>query len=189
MFSGLQNVSQFRTDAGYPSLDWMGLESKSLPVRKDVRLKSYDYASPGMYFVTICTFEREMILGQIDGEQIVLTEWGQEVSDAIADLPSHYESVSVDCSVVMPNHVHMILWIHAGNRANNTLGNVVCGFKARAARKCGGKVWQRGYHEHIIRNEDDLQEIRSYIANNPKKWIVDRHNPDNPKFIQWVDHQ
>ena len=160
-------------------------ETPELPQRKDVRLKHYDYASPGVYFVTICTRGREMLFGHVAEGCLIPTNYGAIAIQAIDGLSEHYQSVSVDCSVVMPNHVHLVLWIQSGNQARHTLGNVVRGFKSEVARKCGRSVWQRGYHEHIVRNEQDLREIQSYVANNPMKWELDRHNPENEKYEMW----
>lgn len=162
-------------------------DTLSQPKRKNPRLKCYDYASPGMYFVTICSKDREMIFGSIRDGRMVLSEYGELISRAMCHLHTHYDTVQVDCSVVMPNHVHMIIWISVDNRTAHTLGNIVRGFKSEVSRKCGKRVWQRGFHEHIIRNEQDLQEIRSYIANNPIKWDLDRHNPQNERFASWEE--
>ena len=155
--------------------------------RKEPRLQKYDYASPGVYFVTICTLHREMLFGRVVNRQMALNEFGEIVSDAIVHLTEHYDTVQVECSVVMPNHIHMIIWIQESNDEMYTLGNIVRGFKSEAARKCGRKIWQRGYHEHIVRNEQDLLEIRAYIESNPIKWEVDRHNPDNEKYAMWQE--
>ena len=128
-----------------------------------------------------------MLFADIEQGKVRLTEIGRNVSDAIQALPSHYKAVTVDCSVIMPNHIHMILWIAQGNDSSHTLGNIICGFKAEVTRGAKRKVWQRGYHEHIVRNEQDLQEIRSYIINNPIKWELDRHNPIHPRYESWKE--
>ena len=157
--------------------------------RKNIRLKKYDYSLPGMYFVTICTARRQCIFGDITEGRMVLNEWGQIVLEELDHLPSHYSSVSIDVNVVMPNHVHVVIWIHDDNamQTRPILGNIICGFKAGVTRRCHEHVWQRGYYEHIIRNEKELQEIRAYIANNPKKWDMDMHNSSNPKYESWID--
>lgn len=158
------------------------------PRRKSIRLQHYDYASAGVYFVTICTCDRELLFGTIEEGRAVLSRYGEIVFDAIEALPTHYEHVNVDCSVIMPNHIHLVIWIQDGNPSNRTLGQVICSLKSGVTRKCGRKVWQRGYYEHIVRNETDLQEIRTYIENNPGKWEEDRNNPINPKFETWNEN-
>ena len=162
-------------------------EQSQIRQRKNLRLPSYDYSSVGVYFITICSYDRQMIFGKIVNGEWFPEPFGMIVQDAIESLADHYEHVRVDHSVVMPNHMHMILWIDNGNDKSHTLGNIVRGFKSEVSRKCGMRVWQRGFYEHIVRNEQDLQEIRTYISNNPKKWEMDRHNPEHEKYASWKE--
>jgi len=69
-------------------------------------------------------------------------------------------------------------------RAPKSLGAFVAGYKSVVTKRIneirampGVPVWQRNYHEHILRNEDELHRIRQYIANNPLKWALDEENP------------
>lgn len=99
----------------------------------------------------------------------------------LRELPEHYPGIELDASTVMPNHVHMIVMIHAPNRA--PLSEIVRGFKTFSARAVNDRrgtrtsLWQRGYYEHVIRDDVDLTAIREYIANNPLKWELDEENP------------
>ena len=157
--------------------------------RKPLRLKGFDYSSVGMYFVTICTRERECLFGEIIEASMQLNGFGRVVEACWKDLPTHFGRIAIDAAVVMPNHVHGIVCVEeqepgAMNRAP-TLGEIVRNFKARCARAwrreqedCRlSSLWQRGYYEHVIRNEADLTRVREYIANNPLRWALDRENP------------
>ena len=77
--------------------------------RQSIRLPSYDYAQAGAYFVTICTYNRDCLLGEIPGSEMSLTRAGEVALGCWNDLPNHYSHVEIDEFVVMPNHVHGII--------------------------------------------------------------------------------
>ena len=160
------------------------------PTRKNLRLKDFDYANAGAYFVTICTHHRQVIFGQIKSGVVELNPYGQHAERAWREIPAHFPDVQLDEFVVMPNHVHGVVFIdserarHASplRRQAPSLGTVVGAFKSAAARLVnqeratpGMPLWQRNYYEHVIRNEVSLSEIREYIANNPLKWALDKY--------------
>ena len=172
------------------------------PKRKRIRLPDYDYSTPGAYFVTICTAERRCILSTIAvGEQLaapetLLSPLGRIVDEQIRQLPIRFPSLSVDHYVIMPNHVHILLTLQ-GNRGGTgtavttggassspTVVAVVQALKSLTARLASDRfhvkpLWQRSYHEHVVRGEDDYRQIWEYIENNPAKWAEDRyHMPD-----------
>lgn len=162
--------------------------------RRSIRLKGYDYASFGAYFVTLCIQDRVSLLGRMDGAVVVLSAAGQMVQHAWEGIPDHYAAVDVDTFVIMPNHIHGIVLLrgadHPGD-AVTALGDVVKRFKSVTTRlyiagvesdswpRFSGRLWQRNYYEHIIRDEPDLWVIREYIHNNPAQWAEDHDNPDN----------
>lgn len=161
-----------------------------LPARKNPRLKDYDYANAGAYFVTICTHHKQAIFGQIKSGVVELNSYGQHAERAWRETPEHFPAVYLDEFVVMPNHVHGVVFIdsewarHASplRRQAPSLGTVVGAFKSAAARLInqvratpGAPLWQRNYYEHVIRSEASLAEIREYIANNPLKWELDEY--------------
>jgi REP element-mobilizing transposase RayT len=165
--------------------------------RRSIRLPYYDYAQGGGYFITICTDRRQMFFQDPKIANLVRVAWG--------DIPNHHPQVQIDEFVVMPNHVHGILILAAGderavspaqrgqqaaplqgstpNVAPGSLSAVVRSFKARVTRDLRaaspriGVVWQRNYYEHVIRNEAGLQRIRQYIYDNPARWSADKENP------------
>ncbi len=157
-----------------------------LPKRKQIRLPDYDYSSPGAYFVTICTRDRRCILSEITvgaaisrPPEVRLTRYGEIVDLAIRNIPSVYPSVSVDHYVIMPNHIHLILQIHCVEDGRMisapTISTVVGQMKRWISRQAGTALWQKSYHEHVIRNENDYRDIWEYIENNPIRWAEDRY--------------
>ncbi len=176
--------------------------------RRSIRIKGYDYARPGAYFITVCTHNREFLFGEVANDEMRLSTFGHIVESSWHDLPNHYSNLQLDAFMVMPNHVHGIIIITdvgvgaglkpAPTRAipTNTqatkrpterhgLPEVVRAFKTFSSRRInalrgtpGVPVWQRNYYEHIVRSEEALKRIREYIGTNPLRWALDRENPD-----------
>ena len=160
-----------------------------LPKRKPTRLSGWDYSSPGAYFVTICTHEKRCTLSRIVvGEQLAapevsLSAIGKIVDDQIRSLPARFPFLAVDSYVIMPNHIHLLLILTGGAggaSSSPTIIAVVQALKSQTARLCSAAygvkpLWQRSFHDHVIRGEDDCRTIRDYIANNPAKWAEDRY--------------
>ena len=146
------------------------------PKRKHPRLKAYDYSQTGMYFVTICTECRSQILSRITDRQVFLSEVGEICRSFLNDIPNHYPGVHLDQYVIMPDHIHILLWINeiadiGGQRSGRpTLMNIIHAFERLTTRASGIDLWQPSFYEHIVRNEADLHEIRTYIQNNPTAW-------------------
>ena len=160
-----------------------------LPKRKQIRLPEYDYSSLGAYFVTICTQNRRCILSDVAvGEglappAVLLTPIGKCVEEQIRALPLRYSMVSIDKYMIMPNHLHMIVQISGetgGTSPSPTLYDVVRVLKSLTTRLSRSRLgdaplWQRSYHEHVIRGENDYLEIWQYIDTNPARWAEDRY--------------
>ena len=164
--------------------------------RLSLRLKDYDYASPGAYFVTICTKDRSLLFGDIIEGDIRLTDFGRIVHQEWQISAKIRREIALDAFVLMPNHVHGIIFINesdvgatggspvrSGPR-QHSLASFLSGFKSATTKRIndlrqspGAPVWQRNYYEHVIRNEQSLQRIREYIGNNPARWDFDRENP------------
>ena len=154
----------------------------SLPKRKPTRLKGYDYSAPGAYFVTICTHNRKCILSNIIlvGEglcalpQNQLTPIGKEIETALQYINDNYVGVVIDKYVIMPNHIHLIVILdNSGGCGNPPLQNIIGQLKSYTTNKFGDVLWQRSYHDHIIRGEKDYREIWEYIDANVLKWETD----------------
>ncbi len=152
----------------------------NLPKRKPTRLKGYDYSTPGAYFITICTHNRQCILSNIVGEgfhalpQNILTPIGIEIEKSIQFINDNYIGVMINKFVIMPNHIHLIVNLdNSGGYGNPPLQNVIGQLKSYTTNKFGDSIWQRSYHDHIIRGEKDYQKIWEYIDTNPLKWELD----------------
>jgi len=160
--------------------------------RKSLRLKSYDYSSSGAYFITVCSYKKGLLFGEVSNDQAITNSFGLTVKKCWDDLPNHYPQINLDSFIVMPNHVHGIVWlmheaVGAGLRpAPTPLSEIVRAFKSFSGRRINElrktpslPVWQRNYYEHVIHDEEDLNKIREYITNNPLKWALDEENPAN----------
>lgn len=106
----------------------------------------------------------------------MLSRQGIIVDRHIQNLDTRYDTVNVDKYVVMPNHVHMIIEIQ--NFADISLSTVISLFKAGVTRECKFSIWQRSYHDHIIRGKEDYKTIWQYIDNNPAQWAMDKYYQD-----------
>ena len=158
---------------------------KERPIRKLQRLPGYDYSQNGVYFVTICSESRKRIFGEISTNTppiMELNPLGLIVSNATKEIPIHHKEVRILSYVIMPNHVHLLLEIDAMSLLNTStnLSIIVKGLKAyvsRTATENGfeGKVWQNSFHDHIIRDEMDLQTHYEYIISNVDQWREDEY--------------
>jgi putative transposase len=187
--------------------------------RHSPRLREYDYALNGAYFVTLCTQGRECVFGEVSDGVLVPNGAGQMVQEIWKGLPEQFPTIELDEWVLMPNHFHGIIVIvgaslvgarkptqpadptqnrqiaetvnKAPTRDAPTLGDVLGAFKSITTNhyiqcvknECWppfhGKLWQRSYHDRIIRNEDELERIREYILLNPGRWEEDPNHPSN----------
>ncbi|CAG0960755.1 hypothetical protein ANRL2_00843 [Anaerolineae bacterium] len=177
-----------------------------------MRLTGYDYTQAGAYFVTLVTHQRELLFADPILRRAVETLWQA--------IPKHSPAVALDEYVVMPNHMHGVLWITGAGRGEalahaiqptgivsmsdiladmhstanasplrmlpGSLSAVVGNFKSittrrlnRIRRTPGEVVWQRSFHDRIIRNERELAAIRQYIRDNPANWEIDSENPQS----------
>jgi putative transposase len=174
--------------------------------RRSIRLKEYDYAQEGAYFITICTHQRHCVLGGVFGTEVKLNEWGIIVHQEWYRSVAMRTEIESDAFVVMPNHIHGIILIHPvgasgrspkvdmrciyGNPDNvgcakRSLASFIAGFKSAVTTRVntlrgtpGKPFWQRNYHEHIIRDVESLYQCRTYIEQNPLKWAIDKENPE-----------
>ena len=170
------------------------------------RLPEFDYSTPGAYFITVCTNGKRNYFWEsvaaltaqplaalppygcgvpLAGcerplHRLPLTRYGRYAAEAIRDIPKFYSHASVDQSVVMPNHIHLLL------RLDETPGQagipqIVRQMKAHVSKRAGFSIWQRSYYDHVIRGQKDYDMIWQYIADNTAKWLNDRfYEPDEP---------
>jgi REP element-mobilizing transposase RayT len=168
-----------------------------------IRLKGWDYRNSGRYFVTICTKNRQNFFGHIRDGMMGLSQTGIIAHWFWMQIPQHFPHIILDEYIVMPNHVHGIIGIINGGDDNvetlhatslqgsdsdmarispkpGALGTIIRSYKSavtRQIRKKGFKnfAWQPRFHDHIIRNEQSLERIETYIFNNPLKWKSDTY--------------
>lgn len=165
--------------------------------RRSLRLRGYDYSAAGGYVVTICAQGRLCLFGDVCDGEPWLSDAGRMVERWWLPIPGRFPSVEIDAAIVMPNHLHGIVFFGgagAGEQGGDRpgLGTVIQWFVTmttneyiRAVKRDGwppfsGKVWQRDYYDHIIRSDAALGRIREYIASNPARWEQDQLHPDNP---------
>lgn len=167
--------------------------------RRSLRLQDCDYSHAGAYYVTICTFERRCLFGEVRDGEMLLTRSGQIADEEWQRTALLRKNVKLDTYVIMPNHIHGVILIleerqegtaapcpyepRFGNAVSNSLASIVGSYKSVVTRRINERrgafqepVWQRNYYEHVIRDEDDLNRVREYIVNNPICWGDDENN-------------
>ena len=163
--------------------------NSEFPKRKRNRLKNYDYSSVGAYFITICTKDKKVLFwskNQPDfvGEDIILPSdsvqlslYGKIVEEAIKAIPKYYPHIELLQYVIMPNHIHMILYIPYNDgrmiSSPTSILTAVGQMKRYVSKKIGESIWQKSFHDHVIRDKSDYDKISQYIYENPIKWQYD----------------
>lgn len=153
--------------------------------RRSIRLKNFNYASPGFYFVTFCSHGRVPHFGRNLNNLVVLTSAGKMLEQEWQNLPQTFPTISLDEFVVMPDHVHAVIQILRDNSSKTgiykrpTLGQIVGAYKSITTNSyiAGIRnqdwpafekaIWQRNFYDTIIKSEAQLENIRHYIRNNP----------------------
>ena len=176
----------------------MQYQDQSYSSRRSIRLRGYDYRQSGAYFDTICANRKTKLFGTICEGEMVLNDLGKVANEEWQHLAKARTNVQLDLFVVMLNHLHGVIIIDDTRRCDafggvpaakvkssgtlpaGSLGAIIGQFKAAVTRRakfpqlyCDQRIWQRNYHEHIIRDEKSLNEIRRYIIENPARWNDD----------------
>jgi putative transposase len=180
--------------------------------RRSLRLQGYDYSKAGAYFMTLCTQHRACLFGVIADNEMRLNDAGWMIKRWYSELENKYPDIQCDEFVCMPNHIHCIVvnvgadlrvrplrvrpHSNKGEHIGSPLQDVVQWFKTMTTNEYirgvkqnrwppfPGKLWQRNYWEHIVRNESELHRIRPYSQNHPMQWATDRlyrHDLPNPQ--------
>lgn len=163
----------------------------TLPNRKATRLKNFDYSAAGAYFITVCTYKKQCIFSEIVGEAheppfIKLSRYGQIADRIINTLEKRFD-IKIPVYTVMPNHIHMLIEIaEKTERATRELplhnpysiSQIIGYLKMNVSKEmheCGFEdiIWQRSFHDHIVRSSKDYSEIYNYIKYNHHKWEKD----------------
>ena len=152
--------------------------------RRSIRLKNYDYAQIGVYFITICCEGGKCRFGTIENGEMFLNDAGKIAFDEWEKTPNKRSNIQIDAFVIMPNHTHAIITIRRGvlhtplRSPSQTVGSIVRGYKSAVTKQLKQlgferSIWQRNYYERIIHNCTAYQHVVDYIQNNPVHWKND----------------
>ena len=146
--------------------------------RKPNRLKNYDYSQNGVYFITVCVKNRNPILSYIPvGANCVrLSKIGKVVEEEINNISKIYANVTVENYVIMPNDIHLLVFIDRFSGRTQfapTISRIIKQFKGVITKRLGKSIWQKGFYDHIIRDEYDFHIRWQYIEDNPYRWCED----------------
>ncbi|MES2274532.1 MAG: transposase [Bacteroidota bacterium] len=162
------------------------------------RLKGWDYGSDGYYFVTICTKNRIPYFGSIKTDlngiaSLQKTHIAEIAYDNWLKIPEHHPFVELDEIVIMPDHIHVILFINkpekttwevnkAGSQSKN-LASIIRGYKSSIKQYAMVNdvdfAWQPRYYDRVIRDQKEYLHIQAYIYDNPDKWEREGKNFEN----------
>ena len=160
------------------------------PKRKDTRLKDFNYSQTGVYFVTLCTLKRQNILstisvggGVLDAPSVELSDYGKIADTVIANINQTYNNIQISKYVIMPNHLHLLIEIKNGasgtppptTATNNALSLLISTFKRFSNKQANTDLWQRGFYDRIIRDNNEYLAAWQYIDTNPLKWSLDEY--------------
>ena len=154
----------------------------NLPKRKSPRLRKYDYSKSGAYFITICTKDRECLFSPVGADSIS----ARMVERTFLETIRRYPGFDAPIYVVMPNHFHAIITItRADMESAPTVSEIVQSFKRYSTVEYATmvkegilppfekQIWQRSFHDHIVRSRDEYEKISKYIYENPRHWRQD----------------
>ena len=176
--------------------------------RRSIRIKGYDYTQAGAYFITIVTYHRDPLFGEIVNGEMQLSPMGRIAEEHWRAIPEHFPQVVLGTYVIMPNHVHGIMiiqpvratdvgvtdvavgathWVAptANGPKRGSIGAIIGAYKMSVTRRIQKElnetaIWQRNYYEHVIRNDEEHHRIHLYIEANIDNWAMDDENPVKP---------
>ena len=157
----------------------------NLPRRKNNRLKDFDYSTPGAYFVTICTYNKQKLF-EIEHETESVPLQNRLIHKWLKETEKKF-GVTIEKYVIMPNHIHFILVIterHIGRSLQEVMrwfktmvtNGYIQAVKNGMLKPFQRKIWQKSYYDHIVRCEHDYKDIWEYIEANPLKWEIAKLN-------------
>lgn len=167
------------------------------------RASWHDYHSPAIYLFTLSVIDRKPLLGHLKGETIVRTELGQQVADEITRISTYKgaSSIEIYSFVIMPDHVHILLWVH--DRLSKHIGSIISWFKRQCSaiynnpacdcpllgdtppRK--GVLFTPEYHDRLLKHSGQLANMAHYIQDNPHRLAIKRANSDLFRIHQQTD--
>ena len=165
----------------------MSFKKDDKPTRKMQRLQGFDYNNSRYYFLTICVKDKRCILSTIQPGDVIqpasirLSDIGNVVNSYIVS-SDKIDGITILNYVIMPNHIHVLLQYigndgssRAPTPTNAAIPHYVSTLKRLINRRIGENIWQRGYYDHTIRDENDYRSVWTYIDNNPAHWAEDKY--------------
>ena len=156
------------------------------PQRNRTRAPGFDYREPGPYFVTICEYRRIKRFGQVDNSLMAPNRAGEMVIATWLKLPEKYPELTLDAFVLMPNHFHGIVTLGSDDVEGNvslseavqwfktmTTNWYIHGVKTQGWPRFDEHLWQRSFHDRIVRTDVEMDRFRTYIEHNPALWAED----------------
>lgn len=160
------------------------------------RKNEWDYATSGVYFITICTEGRAYLFGEIENGEMKLSPIGNIIQQEWNKSFEIRRELFCDTFIILPNHLHAIVRIdndgvethgHASlqkngiaYRSSKSISSFVAGFKSAATKRVnewcntpGKSLWQSRFYDHIIRDSYEYINIQNYILENPLNWLQD----------------
>ncbi len=144
--------------------------------RRCPRLREYDYSTSGVYFITFCTSLRCPRLSTVVGGKTHLSQDGRCAVSAWRTLLRNLPEVRVLATAIMPDHVHLLLHLCSDVSTRKRISEIVGAMKSAAALAInrargtpGGSVWQRSFYDAVVRTPGELERIKQYIADNPRR--------------------
>jgi REP element-mobilizing transposase RayT len=130
--------------------------------------------------------DRKEFFSKIENSIVVLSKFGKIIDEVLMNITSYY-NVEIDCYIIMPDHIHLIIILDKDeSKKNYSLSDVMGKFKSFSCKKIRKVLeddekfeWQKSFYDRIIRNEKELYQIRKYIKENPLRWEIEKDNPDN----------
>jgi REP element-mobilizing transposase RayT len=171
--------------------------------RRSIRLQNYDYAHRGIYYVTVCTYNRAHLFGRVENGIMMPNKYGEIAQNEWRRMTDLRQNIVLPEFVVMPNHIHGIIQILCSNtsavgidrfqnQGKNTLSSILGSYKSAVSKAIHDmgfweEIWQRNYYERIVRDESDMEHVQTYIRDNPKNWSSDNFNKSpKPHFAHPV---
>ena len=143
------------------------------------------------FFITLCAYQSQPLLGSLIDSQVKLTESGRIVSMCWSAIPEHMPEVQLDAFIIMPSHFHAILALPDPRSPipdPRALSTVIRSFKSAATRRVnhlnntpGASLWQPSYHARVVKTQPALEAFRQYIHDNPSSWRSDPLNPNGDR--------
>lgn len=152
----------------------------SKPNRKDIRWKGFDYTSERYYFITVNVHDGRHLLGEVEEGEMRCNAAGEMVYEAVYQIPERYEGTEIEDVMIMPNHIHFMLYNGGGYHIPDimrwfksvTTNRYIHGVKERGWAPFHNTLWQRNYFDRVVRDQNEFDNVKRYIEENPQRWQI-----------------